>query len=235
MTKTLIISNNVQEENLDTITNFFEKYQLGKPLSINYNNESKSAILELEFWYDNVCANNMYHRIVESGEARIVYNEPDYFSVRFYHDEKESVDYRDEYLANENLIYDNPTYYEDTVDCRHDYIVNENRVKTECQDDNKVFDDNKVMESENSYYGESNDSEQSDNEESDNDAEYLEDDVIENANNIEMLFDIVKEMSKKMKTIEKRIGNISKKTTVLYKERPHVIKRSIWEGRLRSR
>ena len=50
-----------------------------------------------------------------------------------------------------------------------------------------------------------------------------------------MLIDIVKEMTKKMNTIERRINNISKKTTVLYKNRPHVVKRSVWEGRLRYR
>ena len=236
MTNTLIISNNVQEENLDTIANFFEKYKLGKPLSITYNNENKSAILKLEFWYDNVCANNMYDRMVESGEAKIVYDDPEYFTVQFYNDEEENVDYRDEYLANENRVDD---YSEvDSTDHREDYVASENQIDYHYEDDNKPSETENVSYAETSDVDLNNrfvreDSEESDVSESDD--EYLEDDVIENTNNIEMLFDIIKEMSKKMKTIERRIGNISKKTSILYKERPHVVKRSVWEGRLRFR
>lgn len=233
MTKTLVIDNNVHYEHLDTIADFFEKYKLGKPLSINYNEEQKCAVLKLDFWYDNVCANNMYDRIVETGESRIVYNDPEYFTVRFYNDEQEGVDYRDEYIANENRIQD-----EVSVDYREDYIENENRVDIEYEDDSKP------SELENPYYGGENDSSiyreeiESEDEVDENisdDDDYLEDDVIENSNNIDRLFELVVELTKKIKSIDRRLGNITKKTNVLYKSHPIVIKRSVWEGRLRSR
>ena len=233
MTKTLIIDNNVHCEHLDVIADFFEKYKLGKPLSINYNEEQKCAVLKLDFWYDNVCANNMYDRIVETGEARIVYNDPEYFTVRFYHEEEEGVDYRDEYIANENRIDD-----DNSEDYREDYIENENRVDIEYEDDSKP------SETENPYYGGENDStlHTEDDEEEDeevdsisDDDNYLEDDVIENSNNIDRLFELVAELTKKMKSIDRRLGNITKKTNVMYQTRPIVIKQSVWEGRLRSR
>ena len=101
----LVIDNNVTVDNLDTITKFFEDYQLGKPASINYNNYEKNAVLELEYWYNTNSAINMYNRINEMGEARIVYDDPHYFTVKFYNDSN-SADYRDEYLLRENDVYD---------------------------------------------------------------------------------------------------------------------------------
>ena len=221
MTNTLIIDNNVGHEHLDTIVDFFKKYKLGKPRSINYNEEYKCAIMKLDFWYDNMCANNMYDRIVETGETRIVYSDPEYFTVRFYHEGEEGVDYRE------------------------DYIQNENRLDIEYEDDSKP------SELENPYYGGENDSnvhrendvgEDHDCEDDDDEVDsirdeddYLEDDVINNSNNIDHLFELVVELTKKIKSIDRRLGNITKKTNVLYKTNPIVIKRSVWEGRLRSR
>ena len=129
---TLLIENNVSENDLDAISNFFEKYELGKVNDIEYDEGNKTALLHLEYWCDNVCATNMYNRIREHGETRIVYNDPNYFTVKFYteiepnrandqdtmenpvvvRDERDTGDYRDDYVARENNLYD---YLEDDV------------------------------------------------------------------------------------------------------------------------
>lgn len=206
MNTTLLIENNVNVEDLNVITDFFQKYNIGKPKTITHNAEENNAVLELEEWYNDICAKNMYERICEHGSARIVYNDPEYFTVRFYDDLNENIDYRDEYVAKENKVND----FEENVDYRDEYVAEEN-----------YLDNQYANNLNNEYSSEGED--------------YLEDDVIENTNNIDMLFDMVKEMSKKINNFERRIGNISKKTTLLYKNRPRTVKRSVWTGRLRSR
>lgn len=129
---TLLIENNVSENDLDAISDFFEKYELGKVNDIEYDEENKSALVHLDYWCDNVCATNMYNRIRECGETRIVYNDPDYFTVKFYTEiepnrandqdtmentvvdegERDTADYRDDYVARENNLYE---YLEDDV------------------------------------------------------------------------------------------------------------------------
>ena len=129
---TLLIENNVSENDLDAICDFFEKYELGKVNNIEYDESNKTALVHLEYWCDNVCATNMYNRILEYGETRIVYNDPDYFTVKFYTDtccnkdsmndtmenaivaggERDTADYRDDYVARENNLYE---YLEDDV------------------------------------------------------------------------------------------------------------------------
>lgn len=130
---TLHIENNVSENDLDTICDFFEKYELGKVNDIEYDEENKSAIVHLDYWCDNVCATNMYNRIQEHGETRIVYNDPEYFTVKFHTEaepnlanvqdpmenntvveggERDTADYRDDYVARENNLYE---YLEDDV------------------------------------------------------------------------------------------------------------------------
>jgi len=130
---TLHIENNVSENDVDAICDFFEKYELGKVNDIEYDQENKSAIVHLDYWCDNVCATNMYNRIQEHGETRIVYNDPEYFTVKFYTEaepnmanvqdtmenntvveggERDTADYRDDYVARENNLYE---YLEDDV------------------------------------------------------------------------------------------------------------------------
>ena len=191
MSHTLIIENHVLESDLDTIRDFFENYQLAKIDTIEYNNDDLNAIVTLDGWYDTSSARNMYDRIVDHGEAKIVYDDPLYFTVKFYdvaglvnqeeqeqEQEEESVDDRNEYIARENDVY-----------------------------------------------------------------EYLEDDVIDNANNIETLFEMVEKLelhiastNKNVTTVTRSLGNIRKKTTYLYKNRTlKPAKRSIWKSRLRPR
>ena len=191
MSHTLIIDNHVLESDLDTIRDFFENYQLAKIDTIEYNNDDLNAIVTLDGWYDTGSARNMYDRIVDHGEAKIVYDDPLYFTVKFYdvaglvnqeeqeqEQEEESVDDRNEYIARENDVY-----------------------------------------------------------------EYLEDDVIDNANNIETLFEMVEKLelhiastNKNVTTVTRSLGNIRKKTTYLYKNRTlKPAKRSIWKSRLRPR
>ena len=188
MSHTLIIENHVLESDLDTIRDFFENYQLAKIDTIEYNNDDLNAIVTLDGWYDTGSARNMYDRIVDHGEAKIVYDDPLYFTVKFYdvagvvnqqeqeqEQEQESIDDRNEYIARENDVY-----------------------------------------------------------------EYLEDDVIDNANNIETLFEMVEKLelhiastNKNVTTVTRSLGNIRKKTAYLYKNRTlKPAKRSIWKSRL---
>tara|TARA_B100000902_G_C27314441_1_gene920364 strand:+ start:2579 stop:3262 length:684 start_codon:yes stop_codon:yes gene_type:complete len=220
--KVLIIGDNITLDHLNTITDYFLKYEIGKPKTITYNEDKFTALLELEEWCDNVCARNVYERICEKGLTKIIYNDPDYFIVKFY-EEEGTPDYRDEYIVKENSVEN----YEYEVDYRDEYIKKENSVNsyTENGYSNHNLDfkleSNKVDDVTSKYSDESED--------------YLEDDVIENANNIDMLFEHVKEMTNKISSIERILGNISKKTTILYKNRPRIVKKSVWVNRLRSR
>ena len=104
----LIVEGDVRESDLNTIQNYFEKYYLGKVDKIVYHHPNSScngkALVYLEYWYNNICAENMYNRILETGEARIVYNDPHYFTVRSHSTGEESADYRDDYVMTENDV-----------------------------------------------------------------------------------------------------------------------------------
>lgn len=224
--KSLLIENYVYPHHMDVIANYFEKYQIAKVESIEYCETNMSAILKLEYWYDNVCAANLFERINEMGEAKIVYDDPEYFTVKFIEEvdeqvhEEDTTDSREEYIARENHIVNSDGEPDDKPD--NDYGNYEGEYDANCdgngKDEDRYGDDN--------YYSQ----------------DYLEDDVIENSNNISNLFTIVNELKetivfqeKLLKTFNRRLLNISKKTNVLYKTRPMIIKRSVWEGRLRYR
>lgn len=198
---TLLIENNVSENDLDAICDFFEKYELGKVNNIEYDEGTRTALLHLEYWCDNVCATNMYNRIREHGETRIVYNDPDYFTVKFYTDICYNKDSMSDSMGDtmENAIAVGGV--RDTADYRDDYVARENN----------LYD-------------------------------YLEDDVIDNSHNIEVLFRLIEDIKsrinisdKSVKSVERRLGNIQKKTAYLYKHKPVVVKRSVWNSRLRPR
>ena len=211
--KTLLIENDVQEYDINTIGDFFEGYNLGKVESITHSKVDNTAILKLKYWYDNDSAKNMCERIYDHGEARIVYDDPNYFTVKFLVDEEaDTADYRDDYIKNENFVVNEDNNWD------NEYY---NRCDNQC--------DNVHINPEN-------------NTDEDINSNYLEDDVIENTINIDQLFKIVEELklqivdSKKIvKTFDRRLGNISKKTNIMYKHRPKVSKRSVWSGRLRRR
>ena len=159
----------------------------------------------------------MFERIYDHGQARIVYDDPNYFTVKFLVDEEaDTADYRDDYIKSENFVVNEDNNWDNECDNRCD-----NQCDNECVNPN-INPENNTDEDINSNY--------------------LEDDVIENTINIDQLFKIVEELklqiidSKKMvKTFDRRLGNISKKTNIMYKHRPKVSKRSVWSGRLRRR
>jgi len=219
--KTLLIENDVQEYDINTIGDFFEGYNLGKVESITHSKVDNTAILKLKYWYDNDSAKNMCERIYDHGEARIVYDDPNYFTVKFLVDEEaDTADYRDDYIKNENFVVNEDNNWDNEYYNRCDNQC-DNRCDNQC--------DNVHINPEN-------------NTDEDINSNYLEDDVIENTINIDQLFKIVEELklqivdSKKIvKTFDRRLGNISKKTNIMYKHRPKVSKRSVWSGRLRRR
>lgn len=215
--KKLLIENYVYPHHIDVIANYFEKYQIAKVESIQYCETNMSAILKLEYWYDNICAANLFERINETGEANIVYDDPEYFTLKFIEQvEEDTVDSREEYIARENHNVNSDSEPDDKPD--KDDGNYEGEDDANCDGYERDEDD--------SYYNQ----------------DYLEDDVIENSNNITNLFTLVNELKgsivfqeKLLKTFNRRLLNISKKTNVLYKTRPMIIKRSVWEGRLRYR
>jgi len=214
---TLLVENNVYPHHINIIIEYFEKYHLAKIDSIKYCDNNMCLIIKLEYWYDNTCASNFYERICLNGQANIVYNDPAYFTVKFNEEvEEDTVDSRDEYITRENLImdsdYDNNSNeeehaHEDIEEHAHEDIE---EPVSECQSHSSQA--------------------------------YLEDDVIENTNNIDNLFAVVNELKetiihqeKIIKSFSRRLFNINKKTNILYKCRPIIIKRSVWDGRLRNR
>lgn len=218
--KTLLIENDVQDYNINTIGDFFESYQLGKVNSITHSKIDNTAIVKLDYWCDNQSAKNMCERIYHHGEAHIVYDDPNYFTVKFLeeqYEEPDTADYRDDYVKRENLILeqDNQSYNEI------------------CYRDNYDEIDENTYDNENNYIEDEHECENNN---------YLEDDVIENSTNIEELFKIIEELKlqvidnkKLIKSFKKQLGNISKKTNIMYKHRPKISKRSVWSGRLRRR
>lgn len=215
MNHVLIIENNVQESDVNTIREFFENYQLAKIADIEYNSDTLSAVINLDYWYDTSSARNLYERIQNYGVANIVYDDPLYFTVKFYADQDNKLDeyYKDQRQEDqpvEDLDKDQPLedldkeqYSEESVDDRDEYIARENSVY-----------------------------------------EYLEDDVIENSSNIEKMFRMIEELqlqiscsNKKLSLLNRRVKNIRRTTSYLSKNSvmKTVTKRSIWKSRLRPR
>lgn len=233
--KTLLIENDVQEYDINTLGDFFEGYNLGKVQSITHSKVDNTAILKLEYWYDNDSAKNMCERIYHDGEARIVYDDPNYFTVKFLVDEEpDTADYRDDYIKSENFIVNEDNQWDNECDNRCDNNYCDNQWDNGCdnQCDNNYCDN----EYNNAHINPEHNTDE------DINSNYLEDDVIENSMNIEKLFKIVEDLNlhivnnkKFVKIFERRLGNISKKTSIMYKYCPKLTKRSIWNGRLRKR
>lgn len=134
MCTTLRIENNVKVDDLNVICDFFENYQLGKVKCISHCDTDNSAMLELEYWYDNNLAKNTYERMCIYGETKIVYNDPEYFTIKFLNlkteenynnpsnsviiqnndyrnlDNNETADYREDYIERENNIDNNSNF-----------------------------------------------------------------------------------------------------------------------------
>lgn len=218
MNHILIIENNVKESHIDTIREFFENYRLAKIADIEYNSDSLSAVVNLDYWYDSGSARNLYERIQDYGVANIVYDDPLYFTVKFYENQHEKVDIPYQELDDVEEDVDNVKHdVEDDVD-------DVDSVKADVEDD--VDDRDEYIARENSLY------------------EYLEDDVIENSSNIEKMFRMIEELqlqisssNKNLDKINRRVKNIRRTTSYLSKNsvmKP-VTKRSVWKSRLRPR
>ena len=148
----LYVGNNVGVDHLDTICNFFEKYNLAKVDKIIHVNDKydNHAILYLQYWENNTTAMNMYERLVNHGVSNIVYDDPYYFTVKLYDEtsgkcimnedrEIDTTDYRDDYVKAENANDDDAVL--DTTDYRDDYVKAENAD----DDGDDVDDDDAVL------------------------------------------------------------------------------------------
>lgn len=221
MNHVLIIENNVQESDLNTIREFFENYQLAKITDIEYNSDSQSALVNLDYWYETGSAKNLYERIQDYGVANIVYDDPLYFTVKFYADQDNKLD---EHYEEQDKHQEQGKHYRVDDDVVND--VDDDVVDLDQYSEDSVDDRDEYIARENSVY------------------EYLEDDVIENSSNIEKMFRIIEEIqlqistsNKNLSLLNRRIKNIRRTTRYLSKNsvmKP-VTKRSVWKSRLRPR
>ena len=207
---TLHIQNNVQYNHLDIIRDFFEKYQLGKVNSVIHSYSDNSAILKLDHWYDNNCAKNMCERIYQYGESRIIYDEPNYFTVKFLdYQQEDTIDSRDEYIKRENYIDDEDE--EDEEDNQEHQHVNDysNFVDNSCVDTHDDYLEDNVIEN------------------------------TANIERLFAIVEELKlylvDSKKTISSLERRLANISKKTNIMYKNIPRAKMQSVWKGRLRNR
>ena len=219
MNHVLIIENNVQESDVNTIREFFENYQLAKIADIEYNSDTLSAVINLDYWYKTRTALNLYERIQEYGVANIVYNDPLYFTVKFYDDQDNKLDEYYEEQPLEDL--DKDQHQEDLDKDQHQEDLDKDQYSEDSVDDRDEY-----IARENSVY------------------DYLEDDVIENSSNIEKMFRMIQELqlqiscsNKKLSLLNRRVKNIRRTTSYLSKNSvmKTVTKRSVWKSRLRPR
>lgn len=138
MNHVLIIENNVQESDVNTIREFFENYQLAKIADIEYNSDTLSAVINLDYWYKTRSALNLYESIQDYGMTNIVYDDPLYFTVKFYENQDNKLDEYYEEQPIEDIDkdqYNEDQYDEDSVDDRDEYIAQENSVYDYLEDD----------------------------------------------------------------------------------------------------
>ena len=144
----VLIIDNLQIQDGDIIREYFATYNIAKLNDIVFHSYfgqdgNGYAIIYIDYWCSNLTAENMYDRIVERGDVRMVYDDPKYFVVRFYcgydgehdgeHDgeQEETADYREDYVEAENKVDETPDY-------REDYVEAENRVEDDDDDDVKL-------------------------------------------------------------------------------------------------
>ena len=136
----VLIIDNIQIRDGDIIREYFATYNIAKLNDIVFHSYfgqdgNGYAIIYIDYWCSNLTAENMYDRIVDHGEVRMVYDDPKYFVVRFYggydgeHDgeQEETADYREDYIEAENKVDETPDY-------REDYVEAENRVEDDDDD-----------------------------------------------------------------------------------------------------
>ena len=127
----VLIIDNIHIQDGDIIREYFATYNIAKLNDIVFHSYfgqdgNGYAIIYIDYWCSNLTAENMYDRMVVHGDVRMVYDDPKYFVVKFYSEydgeQEESVDYRDEYLHDENKVDETPDY-------REDYVEAENRIE----------------------------------------------------------------------------------------------------------
>jgi len=136
----VLIVDNIQIQDGDIIREYFATYNIAKLNDIVFHSYfgqdgNGYVIIYIDYWCSNLTAENMYDRIVDHGEVRMVYDDPKYFVVRFYggydgeHDgeQEETADYREDYIEAENKVDETPDY-------REDYVEAENRVEDDDDD-----------------------------------------------------------------------------------------------------
>ena len=216
MTTMLLVENLKSENDVENIHEFFEKYQIGKINTIEYRDETHDAIVKMDYWYANRGAENMHERIEYHGSTPIVYDDPNYFTVKFYQSTNDNI--------TNNMDGNNIVKSDELEFIQGDYEEGEEEQKSvEEYEEEEVDDRNEYIANENNLH------------------EYLEDEVIENSNNIEILYKTIETLqlqigstNKTMKSMGRRLGIVKKKTDYLYRHKPTIVKRSIWHSRLRS-
>ena len=232
----LLVQNLKSENDVENIHEFFEKYQIGKINTIEYRDETHDAIVKMDYWYANRGSENMHERIKYHGPTPIVYDDPEYFTVKFYQPSNisNSIDMdRNVIVKHEshesrfiqgNYEEDQEEDQEEELEQDQDQEEDLEEELEQDQEEEHVDDRNEYIANENNVY------------------EYLEDEVIENSNNIEILYKTIEALklqigstNKTMKSMGRRLGIVKKKTDYLYRHKPTIVKRSIWHSRLRSR
>ena len=150
----VLIIDNLQIQDGDIIREYFATYNIAKLNDIVFHSHfghdgNGYAIIYIDYWCSNLTAENMYDRIVERGDVRMVYDDPKYFVVRFYGGAFESDgflgstdDYRYDYVEAENKVDETPDYREDYVEAENRVVNNDDDdddVKLECERD-AVYD-----------------------------------------------------------------------------------------------
>ena len=236
----LYIGNNVGVNNLDTICDFFEKYNLAKVDKIIHVNDKydNHAILYLQYWENNTTAMNMYERLVNHGVSNIVYDDPYYFTVKLYdetsgkcimNEDREiyTTDYRDDYVKAENANDDDDDAVLDTTDYRDDYIKDENTI------------DNSPFSSIRSYLEEIDE----ELDEIDEKVNSTSNTLKNHENKIDALTDTIADLFKTVKNNETKMVSLKRVTTQLKKTSSDVYKKhvknaranNVWSRRLRPR
>ena len=96
--KMLYIPDFVLHMDVNTIINYFEKFEIAKVKNIEICEHPEAeyhvqgrylyyfAIIEIDYYYDNNCARNFY-KAIENNKCKMVYNDPYYWDLEFspYH------------------------------------------------------------------------------------------------------------------------------------------------------
>ena len=151
--KMLYIPDFVLQMDVNTITNYFEKFEIAKVKKIEICEHSEEeyhvqgrylycfAIIEIDYYYDNIGAKNFYSNI-ENNKCKIIYNDPYYWDVEFspYHNATKNENLIEN--LNEHLNERLNEYLYNSFD--NDENIDENTIETENTIENTDEEDNFV-------------------------------------------------------------------------------------------